>query len=258
MFAEERQNIIKNILESSGAVTTAGLVRKFNVSTETIRRDLLLLEQNGVLKRVHGGAVKTGGTLVYSDLNERLDQNTDEKNELAEKAALCVCEGDVITIDSGSTAAALARVLRNRFKKLTVFTYSTDVFDTLKDCEGYTLILCGGIFNPTEKSFGGSFVLDAIGRIHTNKLFLCPASVCVEHGICEFRDDFATIQRALLSTADRVYILADSSKFEQNATIKIGDLRSDYICVTDSGISDELIKLYAENGIKVLRGGDKQ
>ena len=144
MFAEERQNAIKAMLEKMGAVTTAHLVREFNVSTETVRRDLLILEEHGALKRVHGGAVKEGGTLVYSDLENRLDLNTDEKRELAEKAAQCISEDDIIMIDSGSTAAVLAEELRRRFKRLTVITYSLDILDILKDCKEYTLILCGG------------------------------------------------------------------------------------------------------------------
>lgn len=258
MFAEERQNAIKAMLEKMGAVTTAHLVREFNVSTETVRRDLLILEKHGALKRVHGGAVKEGSTLVYSDLENRLDLNTDEKRELAEKAAQCILEDDILMIDSGSTAAVLAEELRRRFKRLTVITYSLDILDILKDCKEYTLILCGGQFIPSEKSFCGSLVLDAIGRIHAYKAFICPSAVSIEHGIGDFQDSLGMIQKAMLSAADKVYILADSSKFEQSAMLKVSDLRSDYICVTDSGISDELIKLYAENGITILKGGDKK
>ena len=161
-------------------------------------------------------------------------------------------------IDSGSTAAVLAEELRRSFKRLTVITYSLDILDILKDCREYTLILCGGQFIPSEKSFCGSLVLDAISRIHAYKAFICPAAVSIEHGIGDFQDSLGMIQKAMLSAADKVYILADSSKFEQSAMLKVSDLRSDYICVTDSGISDELIKLYAENGITILKGGNRK
>ena len=108
MLANERQYKIQLLLKKNGAVSTSSLVTQLGVSIETIRRDFLVMEQQGLLKRVHGGAVSTGSMKSYSDLSQRNKEHNEQKRELAAFAAGFINEGDYIALDTGSTAIFLA------------------------------------------------------------------------------------------------------------------------------------------------------
>lgn len=255
MFANERQSIISQILKKDGAVTTQALVIRFNVSIETIRRDLLSMEQQGLLKRVHGGAVAESRMKSFHTLKKRNEENNSLKKELAESAANYVCEGDIIGIDSGSTAIYFAEALSKKFSKLTVITHSLDVFNILHG--DFNVILCGGYFKNEENSFYGSLVTDALSSLRADKVFIFPSAISLRGGICDFDQDLYQVQKQLLSIGNTAFILADSSKFEKTALLKMDDMKNEYTYITDSKLSDALVKLYKENNITVFGGNTK-
>lgn len=255
MFANERQSIISQILKKDGAVTTQALVIRFNVSIETIRRDLLSMEQQGLLKRVHGGAVAESRMKSFHTLKKRNEENNSLKKELAESAANYVCEGDIIGIDSGSTAIYFAEALSKKFSKLTVITHSLDVFNILQG--DFNVILCGGYFKNEENSFYGSLVTDALSSLRADKVFIFPSAISLRGGICDFDQDLYQVQKQLLSIGNTAFILADSSKFEKTALLKMDDMKNEYTYITDSKLSDALVKLYKENNITVFGGNKK-
>ena len=127
MFARERQEKIYEQLQKSGAVTTSGLVNVFHVSIETIRRDLLAMELQGRLSRVHGGAVAKKDMKPFFDLKKRSAEQCRQKSEISFKAMDCISNGDIIGIDAGSTAVLFAEALKEHFSRLTVITHSLDV-----------------------------------------------------------------------------------------------------------------------------------
>ena len=257
MFANERQDKINELVEREGAVTTSRLVKIFGVSVETIRRDLVSMELDGRLTRVHGGAVKKGSMKEFRILTERNSEHEEEKHNLSQKAVEFISDGDVIAIDSGSTAVSFARELKDRFDRLTIITHSLDVFNVLCDREGYELILCAGHFLKSENSFYGPLTLGMIDSLHVRKAFVFPSAVSLKHGVSDFQTELYQVQKKLTQSADEVYILADSSKFEQNGMLKLGDINSGYTYITDSRLPKDLQKLYEENGIKVYMGDEK-
>ena len=131
MFAKERQYKIYSMLKEKNAVYTSALVEHFGVSIETVRRDLLEMEQNGLLIRVHGGAVLNSDMKPYMNLPDRNKMQVEQKYDLALNALKFISEGDIIGIDSGSTAISFAKALKERFKNLTVITHSIDVFNII-------------------------------------------------------------------------------------------------------------------------------
>ncbi len=257
MFAQNRQNKIIEKLQKNGAVTTADLIKEFNVSVETIRRDLLYMEKQRVLKRVHGGAVENRNMKQFATLDVRNEEFSEEKRELSQTAANFIQNGNIIYIDTGSTANCFAQVLKENFSELTVVTNSLDVFNILANHEDFKLILCGGHFLRDENAFYGSLVLDTLSKIHVQKAFVCPSAVSIEFGICDYQEELYQIQKAMLKCADEVYILADSSKFEKSALLKLDDLKSEYFYVTDNKLSKGLENLYKENEIKIFKGDAK-
>ena len=255
MLARERQSRIRNMLQTDGAVTTSNLVELFNVSVETIRRDFLVMEQSGLLTRVHGGAVVNGEMMPFHDLAHRNLESSDQKKELSRIAAEFVSEGDYIAVDAGSTAVSFAEALKDRFTRLTVVTYSSDVFEILRNHKEISVILCGGHYMREENSFFGNLTLEILGKLHVQKAFVFPSAVSLEFGICDYQQDFYLLQKKLLAISDSIFILADSSKYEKKALLKLDDMCPEYTYITDSQLSEKLKNIYTENNLRVYNGG---
>lgn len=162
--------------------------------------------------------------------------------------------GDTVTIDAGSTAIEFANALKERLDTLTVVTHSLDVFNILCRHKNFKLILCAGSFLPSENTFYGEFVLDSYRKIHVEKAFIFPYAVSLKYGICDHQLELYQIQKLQTEITDKIFVLADSSKFEKSALLKIGDMESDYTYVTDSELSEKLKKLYLENDINIITG----
>lgn len=252
MFANERREKIRTIINKNGAVTTSSLVKQFGVSIETIRKDLLVMEQSGMLSRVHGGAVVKNAMNPFLDLKRRNQVSVKQKNQLSEKASEFVREGDIIAVDSGSTAISFSEILKERFTKLTVITNSHDVLDILCGHKEFEIIICGGYYMPEENAFYGALTLDTIKNLYIQKAFIFPSAISIEHGICDYQKDLYQVQRQFIKSSEDIYILADSSKFEKKALLKIADINDDYYYITDELLSDELIELYKENNLNVF------
>lgn len=255
MFAKERQNIIFEMLQKNNAVTTAHLVKTFEVSIETVRKDLLQMETEGRLSRVHGGAVAKGDMKPFFDLKQRNTERGEQKTELSIKATDFISDGDVIAVDAGSTATFFSEVLKERFSKLTIVTHSLDIFQRLSNHKEFEVILCGGHYLKNECAFHGALTMDILSVLHVQKVFLFPSAVSLANGICDFHTELYQIQRQLIQLADEVFILADSGKFEKKALLKIADTEKRYTYITDSNLPAELLTLYRENDIVIYTGG---
>ncbi len=251
MFTEERQNLILQILKKNGAVTTSRLVSEFGVSMETIRRDLLNMERQHLLKRVHGGAVTIGEMKEVLSLSARTHELEKEKRQLSLAAVELVEENDIIGIDAGSTAYFFAEALKERFRHLTVVTYSMDVFLLLQDTD-FDIILCGGNYLKSENCFYGPLALDAFKKLYIKKSFVFPSAVSLQHGICIYSTEIYILLQNMMQSSEQVYILADSSKFEKQAMLCLDEMKKEYIYVTDCCLSAELKQLYKENGLEFI------
>jgi len=251
LLAKERQDLIYQQLQREGAVTVATLVETFQVSLETIRRDLLAMEKQGLLSRVHGGAISAGNMTPMISLKQRNLEHNEGKRELAQKVLSFINEDDIIGIDSGSTAIPVAEAVKSCFSRLTVVTHSSDVFDILKDHADFTVILCGGHYLKNENAFYGPVALKTLRGLHVKKAFVFPSSVSLEFGIGNTFQELHLMQQQLLSNADQVYILADSSKFEKRSLLKLSDMKQEYCYISDNSLSEELRRLYAENNLRI-------
>ncbi|MBQ7840456.1 MAG: DeoR/GlpR transcriptional regulator [Lachnospiraceae bacterium] len=258
MLAKERHDSICELLKQNGAVTTAELVDRFGVSVETIRRDLLVLEQNQKLQRVHGGAVALEEMKPFMELSYRFNENDEQKKELARTAASFVRDGDVIGMDSGSTAVFLAEAFKERLSRLTVVTHSLDVFEILNSYKEFEVILCGGHFLRQENAFYGPVVINTLQQLHVQKVFIFPSAVSLQFGICDRQTQLFMVQQQLLHCGDSVYILADSSKFERKELLKLSEMQTNFTYITDSNIKPGLLKAYAEQNLKIITERTKE
>ncbi len=254
MFASERQEQIMALVNEKGAVKIGQLAQIFSVSVETIRRDLLDLEKQNCLRRVHGGALRIPHRVEYLARDERSEKNRDRKAELVQYAAGLIRENDTIMVDCGSTAVEFAKMLVERFEKLTVITNSLDVFKALRVKEKFVLYLCSGFFMHRENAFYGPWTLEALDKFHAGTAFVFPSAISIQYGIMDYDRDLFSIQKKMMEQSDRVVFCADSDKFEKSASLKLADARKGNILVTDSALEDEIFNLYQENQISVIRG----
>lgn len=252
LFAIERQEKIKNLLEQNGRVAITELVALFDTSHETVRKDLVYLEQQNVLKRIYGGAVRTEPFCDLQSLALRRTERVEQKIELCRYAAELIQEKDMIAIDEGSTSVELARILAARFQMLTVLTHNLEVFRILSENSPFEVFLCGGKFVREENAFSGHFAGLIASQMHTQKAFLCPASVSARFGVTDYGEAFIPIQKGYAANTDKVIVLADSLKLETCSSYKICDMTPDITLVTDSRIDPDILQMYRGTGIDIV------
>ena len=255
MFASQRHDQIQVLLRENGAVTIAGLMETFGVSMETARRDLAAMEKAGLLIRVHGGALPLDSTQSYRPLQDRMQFQQSQKQAIARAAAEFVNEGDYIAVGSGSTALAFAQELRKRFRRLTVVTYSLDVFDTLRDLPEYTLMITGGVFKPTEGAFFGPAAEAFLSEIYVQKAFIFPLMLSLDKGLTDHTSPVPNMQM-LVRQCDHVYVLADSTKFQKSAIYQISPMRQDFVYITDNHMPQALRSIYTDNHLHFIYAGE--
>lgn len=254
MFAIERKQAICEMLELNGSVSIGELMRKFDVSVETVRRDLLQLERQGKLRRIHGGAIPHGGIKKEESLAVRIGEFEKEKEELSETAVSLINEDDIIAIDCGSTAIKLCEAIVGQVDSLTVLTASLDNFNILRRNKKINVILIGGLFDEENNAFYGRVSLETVRRYHVAKCFIFPYAISLKHGISGYCGQASYMQEAMMSISDKVIILADSNKFEKSAFEKLSDMEKSFTYVTDSGIPEVIRTEYIENGIDLMVG----
>ena len=242
MLAQQRHTLILEQLNRNGTVHTADLVRQMKVSSETIRKDLDYLEQEGRLVRVHGGAMPLNGEREvesapeYISFQTRNTQHMEQKEAITQAAASMVREHQVIALDYGSTSQLMAMELKKQFKSLTVITNSIQNAMILAECPDFTIILTGGILNKDEYTLVNDFT-PILDHLHIDVLFMTVTGVDPVIGCTDLRFSEARIQNQMRQNASRTVVLADSSKFGKASLVKICALRDVSAIVTDRGIS---------------------
>lgn len=258
MMPEQRYEIILDLMRADGMVKGAQLRERLDASYETIRRDLECLEERGLVKRTHGGAILVGGTkpqsAEYEDFHSREAQNIQQKAEVAEFAAGFIHEGQSIALDSGTTASKLADVLARRFQSLTVVTNSLRIANQLVDKRGFTVILCGGIVKSDEYSLTSDMATLIFSQVSSvDMFFMTSCGVSPERGVTYQRPDEIPVQNKMLEVSEKTYLLIDSSKLGMNSLIKMCDLTSISAILTDSEVTDEQISRFSAAGATILK-----
>ncbi|MGA5583058.1 DeoR/GlpR family DNA-binding transcription regulator [Streptomyces thermodiastaticus] len=252
MYAPERQQEILRLARESGRVDVVSLAEVFQVTAETIRRDLKTLDRAGLLRRVHGGAIPVGRLDFEPDLSEREATASDEKDRIA-KAALAELPADgTVILDAGSTVACLAAALPLD-AGLTVVTHSLPIAARLADHPGLQLHLVGGRVRHRTRAAVDAWALRAYGEIRADVAFVAANGFSAEHGLTTPDLAEAAVKRAAVAAARRVVLLADSSKHGQEHFARFGALSDVHVLVTDSGLSPEDAAAVERAGTQVVR-----
>lgn len=231
MLQDTRQSEIYNLLQVQRTCTISDLAQRFDVSDETIRRDIRQLEEEGFAFRVRGG-VTLKETAAEAPYLVRRNQNAEKKQAIAFRAAALVEDGMTILIDSGSTSYWLSRAL-TRQRDLTVITNALEVAREMAGRNGCRVFFAGGEIDNDYQSCFGPETEAFMRRFTPDIAFFSIGAVDSRRGLLDFHYPEATLKAALWPQASRVAALVDSTKFERQGIIKAFDFRQLDIFVTD-------------------------
>lgn len=251
MDMTQRFRTIMTAVEVQGTVKVSELAEQLGVTEATIRRDLIELESQGFVKRVHGGGINARGHSYEPTLTLRSTTHAEEKQRIARCAAGMVNEGDFIALDVGSTTFELARCLVS-MRNLTIITPSLMIATVLVNKPDIRLIIPGGIVRPGETSMIGELSQRAFEIFHVDRLFLGIGGIDVGVGLTEYNWDDTLIKQSMLKTAKQVVVLADASKFNRIATVKVARLDLINILVTDQAPASPLAEALERANVKVI------
>jgi len=246
-----RHNDILKELEISEYVLVQDLCEKYNVSSVTIRKDLNYLEGLGLLYRTHGGASRQSRFASERNVNEKESIKVEEKKSIARIASEIINENDTIIMASGTTMHYLARAMVN-FQKLTVLTSSLRVALELCKMPNITVIQLGGEVRKSSTSIVGSISEAVLDQFSCNKLFLGVDGIDLEFGISCSSAAEAHLNQAMIRCADKLIVLADSSKINKKGFGKIADIDRVDVIITDENIDPQSKQKLEDLGIEVL------
>ena len=230
MLAEKRRRGIFDIVQNSGSISNVELARQFKVSVETIRRDIIRLNKNGVLRRTHGGALsmKTFEP-AYAD---RMATNLESKRAIAQVAASLVPDGAKVIIDFGTTAFCVAEALANH-NGLTIITSSLQTANFLAGRNGNEVVLMGGLLHPSEGATLGRDATQILENYYVDFSFV-GAGVISDHPLLmDFSREAAELRGLMLKQAMTSVVLADYTKFNRTAAHRVPNFEQAAFLVTD-------------------------
>lgn len=261
MLVEQRYQKIINLMQEDGSVRVSELKEKMGVSSETVRRDLENMELQGLIRRTRGGAFLNADLLqkegieakAYTPFGQREMEHIENKMEIAEFAVRFIKEGESIALDSGTTSYELARVIKRRFRDLTVVTNSLAIANELADASGITLIITGGVYRPEETAFASDMAGLIFSKLSINTFFLTTCGISVEKGVTYQRMDEIIVQEKMMEASEKTIVIADSSKLGINSLVKMCDINQVSMIITDSMAEASQIEPFTEAGILVKR-----
>ncbi len=233
MIYSERQNRILTMLNRLKRIEVQDLTEKLGVSEVTVRKELSFLEERGKLVRVHGGARLAEDGKRLRTIDTRFGEHMAEKRAIAALALTLVREGENVFIDSGSTCASLARLLRDR--ELRVMTNSLDVLNELAAAPGISLFSTGGSFRPEARSFIGPTALASLKNFQIDTCFLGTTGFTAE-GIFSAQSTLESqLKSAVIGASGRRIMLADHTKFAKSAFSVFARPPDIHVLITDAG-----------------------
>jgi DeoR family fructose operon transcriptional repressor len=249
-LAPTRHERLKDLVRQHGVVRVDELCELLGVSPATIRRDLEALEETGLLRRVHGGAVSLETRLDEPLFDDKTGIATYEKRAIAEKAAELVPPESTIYIDGGSTLLELARILRER-TNLTVVTNSLRAAVELSGM-GPKVVLVGGELRRRSQTMVGPLTRRLLENMHVDIAFMGTIGLNLEDGMTTTDDHEAFTKELAIRGAKRVVLLAHSAKAGQASFARAGSLEDIDTFITDEGIDPQFIASLIEKDINVI------
>ena len=251
MLAIERRDKITAMLQNQKTVLVTELSKLFDVTEETIRRDLEKLEGEGVLKRTHGGAVLRENINIDLPLAVREGSNIEGKQAIAKRLAAIIEDGDSIILDSSSTALFVAKNIKDK-KRLTVITNAEKVVLELSNAKDCKVISTGGTLKANSMSFIGHWAEKAIENYYVDKAILSCKGLDINRGITDSNEMEIEVKKAMINSASKAFLVVDNSKFDKVSFAKLVDFDKINVLVTDKRLPLEWEEKLESCDVKLL------
>ncbi|WP_152394789.1 DeoR/GlpR family DNA-binding transcription regulator [Paenibacillus guangzhouensis] len=245
-----RHEKIMERLLSQREVSVNELSEQLQVTGKTIREDLSKLEEQGLLVRVHGGAMlKHQDQFGMLSVYEPIIQHREDKTSIAERALKYIEQDAVIALDGGSTTLEIARLLENR--PYTVITNDLHIIGALTAKDQIRLVVPGGY--RVRNMLTGTEGIDYMRKLNVQTAFISATGIHLEQGLSVFTGDFIEMKRAMLEMAQKVYAVVDHSKFDRSALRTVASIQELDGIITDAKLSEEIYVKYQQAGVMIDR-----
>lgn len=250
MIPIARRNKIKKIILEKKSVTINELSELFDLTEETIRRDLKYLEDENFLTRTYGGAYISEG--VQNDVNVNLREHihVEGKEKIAKKCVEFIQSGDSIFLDASTTSLFIANLLKDM--RLTIVTNSVKIMNTLIDNSNINLVFIGGSISSRSMSSLGRSAELTMQNYFFDSAFISCRSISMQHGITDSNEQQAEIRKIAIEHANKVNLVVDYTKFDKTSFASICSFRQIHNIIVDKKLSPEWINFLSENNITYI------
>ena len=245
--------MITERIKATGQVVVSALSAEFQVSEETIRRDLEFLEKEGIATRIYGGAVLQGNDHATPPYSIRKNTNIEPKVTIARKLSDLVCDGDTLMVDESSTAAYAVRALRQK-KNITLITNSLELLREMTGQDTWHIISTGGSLKTDVLAHVGPHALRTVRSYHASYAVLSCRGINKQLGLADSDDAVVQIKQAMIESCDCAILLADHRKFDRNGLVALGPLSQVDKLITDTPPSQQWLQRLKESGVELLCG----
>lgn len=250
MLPIERKNEILAKLVSDGKVVVSELALEYQVTEETIRRDLDKLEREGLAKKTYGGAVKNENINVELPYTVRKQTNVEGKKYIAERIATLINDGDYILLDSSTTALFTVKSIAH-LHNITLITNSIEVLLDMPQNNDWRVICTGGEFIQGGLSFAGRQVETIIDEYNVDLAVISCKGLDMQKGVTDTRDYNAQIKKSFMKSAKKVLLAVDNTKFDKTSFVRFADISDVDIVVTDFEPGEEWKSYFSSNNVEL-------
>lgn len=247
---EDRISALQNHIRKNGRASIEELCSLFNISKNTIRRDINELEKQNYIKKVYGGVI-LNDTKTTEPFESREVKNKDEKQQIGSLASNLVEDGDIIYIDSGTTTMCMIPHLAAR-KNLTIITNNLHVITSSLPFSNLNIICTGGTFLRRTNSFIGIEAVNSLKQYNISKSFVATTGLSIEKGLTNSSSFEYDIKRYISENCEQIIVLADNSKFDRVSLMTYYDLKSIQVLVTDKEPDATYIKFFNDYNINLV------
>ncbi|GAA3400926.1 DeoR/GlpR family DNA-binding transcription regulator [Paenibacillus hodogayensis] len=251
MLAAERKMRIVEYVKHNRVASVSLLAGEFQVHEATIRRDLAEIEQEGLLKRTHGGVIVDQGANSEPPFSERAHEQLEQKRRIGKQAADMVEDGDHIILDSGTTTLHIARHLVDR-SRITVVTNDMNIAAELRDSKGISVIVTGGALYHSSYMLNGMFTDRVLSTLHVQKAFIGTPAIHPKHGLTHPEAQLVPTKQGMIGAAQEIIVVADDTKIGKASLHAVAPIQAVHTFITGEEASPAQLKLFREAGVKVM------
>lgn len=245
MLPQERYERILTLFTTTTIVKVEDLMKTFDVSIETARRDLSFLEKEGLIKKIYGGATLINKAITEPVSNDRLASHLLEKEAIGRKCSEFINDGDSILIEIGTTTLQVAKAIRHK-KNLTVITNSIYVINELIGTD-INLYVIGGKVRHEEKAISGAVSMFELDNFHITKAIVGAGAVTPESGISDYNIEESLIRKKIIERSKQIFLVADNSKFGFDSLVHVCPISAVDLVITGRGLDSKIVKAFEDS-----------